>query len=313
MASAALLVGCQKDTSLEAGTQADVTPRVKAFVERALSAEQTKDNTPISLDSAEWYIEAGLNYWESQVSLEYNNQAVDSLETTIATEDGAVAAFDAYSAFQDLHAGLSEKITPGTNHLVLADVAFAASGEPALLRVKTLLIIGSGYEKNVHTSYGQNDFWHYGSNPVQNNNCGCGPNAGAAGQCADVRIQNRIRLAIGLPADGCFWHSVVTRGVNWGGLTGIAEINYPLTQFTTGIPATPYMLYRCAGASCENCLTPSMMSFYTQKAWDLMLMLKPTGKHPSTAQIDDITWMGFPPRYEHMALYSYGNLQCPPR
>lgn len=313
MTSAATFIGCKKDIEPGTSGEADVTPRVRTFVDRALSSVQTKDNTSLSLDSAEWYIEAGLNYTESLSWLEYNVHAIDSIETTIALDNGMVATSDAQTAYLALRAQLEAKITPEVNHLVLADVAFLATGEAELVNAKVLLHLGSGYEKNVHTAYGPNDYWYYGTNPVPNNNCGCGANAGGAGQCADVKIQNRVRSAIGLPADGCFWHSVVTRGVNWGGLTGVADINYPLTNFPTGVPATPYMLYRCVGASCANCLSPAMMSFYTQKAWDLMLQIKPAGKNPSTVQIDDITFTGFPPRYDHMALYSYGNLQCPPK
>lgn len=151
------------------------------------------------------------------------------METTIVVNGGTVAASDAQAAYLELRDQLATKLIPEVNHLMLADLALLPTSEPGVVSAKALVHLGSGYEKNVHTGYGANDFWYYGSNPVPNNNCGCESNAGAAGQCADVKIQNRVRSAIGLPADGCFWHSVVTRGVNWGGLTGIAEINYPLT------------------------------------------------------------------------------------
>ncbi len=297
---------------MENPTSIDVTPRVKVFVERALASDQLKDNSPMTLDSAEWYIEAGLNYTESQVWLEYSNHATDSLEAAIPIENALITASDAQAAYIALRSQLDALITPEVNHLVLADVALIPSGEAETVIAKVLVHLGSGYEKDVHTGYGANEHIWYGSgaNP---NNCGCGPNNGGATVCADLRIQSRIRGAIGLPADGWFWHSVVTRGVNWAGLTVIADINFPLTNYSTGIPATPYMLYRCVGQTCSNCIPPAHMSFYTQKAWDLMLQLKPTGKNPSTAEIDDMILFANPPVYSHMALYSYGNLQCPPK
>lgn len=64
------LTACQKEEATIPGvnstTELNVTPRVKAFVDRANHHAVDAGRDAISADSAVWYLEAGVNYSTAQ-------------------------------------------------------------------------------------------------------------------------------------------------------------------------------------------------------------------------------------------------------
>ncbi len=305
------LVGCQKDADIvqdPTNAEVDVTPRLRAFISRAEHANDDRDETVITIDSAEWYIEGAINLNVAQAWIEYNDHAVDSILVSIPVVDGAVLGNSATSKFLELKSLIEGKLTEGENHLILADVNFGIACD-GLIPVFVLLEIGSGYDRlgGLITSYGANDFWIYGG-PLPN--CGCGPNAGAPGGCANYWIRQRINATLGLLA-GCYYTNLQTAGVNW--TSGGATQNFYSQQFPTGIPATPYKIYYCYNAfTCDNCLDPSRMTFYTQSTYAVMQQLTPSQKVPVSVATNFVfVPNGADAIYSQSYLFSYGKLNCP--
>src|SRR5690606_30442223 len=77
------LSACQKETSVLADTnrssEVDVTPRVKAFVDRAILHASDGGREVMSTDSAIWYLEAAANYTSAQAWPDHTTITSDSL------------------------------------------------------------------------------------------------------------------------------------------------------------------------------------------------------------------------------------------
>lgn len=291
----------------------DVTPRIKAFIERDPIKDTRKDGLNWSVDSAVWYIEAGLNFGLATAWVECQDQHLDSLETSIPKTSGGIDESDAFAAYEILHASVSSALVPNENHLIVADVAAVDAGSSVML--KMLYILGSGYEKTnqLITSFGPNEFIYYGWGPIPNSSCGCGSNQ-APTTCADLRIAQRVNNALPGLTYPCYYTDLESRGVSWLGNATNLTYNPSYSAFPTGIPATPYKTYFCQGAgTCSNCIPPTQMSFYTQGAWDLMDQLKPAGKNKISCVLDDYSTLcgNGCTRYFHACLFSYGKLNCP--
>lgn len=316
MALSATFIACQKEEApalvASSAAEADVTPRIKAFIERAASMGAAKSAGTMSLDSAEWYIEAGLNFDLGAPWKDCTDRALDSLEVTIPVGSEGISESDAHAAYSALHTGIASKLVAGENHLIMADVSLVYnSGTEAVAEV--LLLFGSGYSKTnqLITTYGPNEFIYYGFGNIPNNNCGCESNNGGASPCADIRIAHRVSATLDGLSHGCYYTNVESRGVDWIWNANNLTINATYSSFPTGIPATPYKIYRCTGESCTNCFSPSMMSFYTQGSYDMMTQLKPTNKIPISCTMDDLSILGGPSAaYWHIALYTYAKLNC---
>ncbi len=268
----------------------------------------------MSLDSAEWYLEAAVNFSVAEVWRECEQRDTDTLSITLDLTDGQVSDASASNALQLLNEHLATVIIPEENHLILCDVQIGeAIGNEAVAKV--VLAIGSGYDKvgGIVTAYGSNAYYNFGDITFltgTNLNCGCGPKAGGAGKCADRQIEARINSAIGLPTYGCYYTGVLNLGVDCFWANNNA---YTHTSFPTGIPATPYMIYHCYSANsvCPYCFTPSLLTYYTQSTWDLMHLIKPTGKALITASVrGTFVPLGTNAEYFHGALFSYGTLNC---
>ena len=278
-----------------------VTPRVRRFVENAATNAALKDLSLLAPDSAEWYLEAALNYSVAEAWLDCNDRVVDSLEVTLSLEGGGVALGTTSSAFLDLQAQVLSMLTAGENHLIVADARFPEVLSEEFV-AKVYLQIGSGYDKSVNASYGPNSFWNWGGPQT---NCGCGSNNNAAGRCAHKQIESRVNASLGKVKPPCYFINVDTRGV---GSTN-AQINFSQTDFPTGVPATPYKIFWCnQGASCPGCFSPALMSFYTQGTWDVMQQIKPANKVGISCNMSfGYFWSGI---FWHDALFNYGQVQC---
>jgi hypothetical protein len=286
---AMLATSCNKEDNAEVApgvVQIDVTPRVRAFVDDALSASGSANRSSISTDSAKWYLEAGLNFALAQAWLECNEVAFDSLEVFIPSNGTELSGSEVNIAFNSLHSMLLEMITPEEEHLIVADVEFrtADGGYEA----NVFLQLGFGYDKT-------NQLITTFSNPLRfgnfstgaTSNCGC---QNQSGDCADKQIASRINNALPGLTVGCYYTNVETKGVSWPYPNNFPNGNY--TDFTTGIPATPYMVFTCNGSDLcvlggGNCLSTSKLSFYTQQGWNLMNILKPIGKVSVSANFED--------------------------
>lgn len=148
-------------------------------------------------------------------------------------------------------------------------------------------------------------------------NYGC---ANEAGDCSDKQITQRINNALpGLQAP-CFYTSPISVGVSWA-WSPTPSISRSYTEFSTGIPATPYKTFTCDGLwNCNqgggNCLSTSKLSFYTQQGWNLMNQLRPTsptGMVAVFATLEDWDNLCGQDCYlsRHMAFFSYAKLNCP--
>ena len=283
----------------------NVHPRVLRFLSMLENRDQ--NDGVMDLDSAEWYIEAALNFSMGEAWLEYETTATDSLiiplnysgPLSMDEVSSMYMAFNQY--FQSIH-------LEGENHLILADVMHTSNGSEHSM--KTFFHLGSGYQKTINANYGPSDYWgSYGSSTT----CGCGINQGATGICAERRIAYRMNAtANALPTPPCYYTSVEAKGVN-AALAGLGSVSVDYTSFDfpTGIPATPYSIYLCEGYNCPTCFTPGMMSFYTQEGWDVMQWMKPTGKVFTAAQYGVGFVFANPPAEMHAARFTYAKITCP--
>ena len=266
--------------------QADVTPRVRAFVDNALSASSSATRSVISTDSAIWYMEAGLNFDVAQAWIECTDIAFDSLEVFIPSSGPELSPSEVYLAFSNLHTMLNDILTPEEEHLIVADVEFEALNSG--YEVNVFLQLGSGYNKtNQLITTFSNPLRHGNFTTGSTSNCGC---QNQSGDCADKQIAQRINNALPGLSAGCYYTNVETIGVGWPYASNFPNLNH--FDFPTGIPATPYMVFTCNGSDpCifggGNCLSTSKLSFYTQRGWNLMNMLKPAGKVAVSANFED--------------------------
>lgn len=291
----------------------DVTPRIKAFIERDASANTQKDGSVWSVDSAVWYVEAGLNLGLATAWVDCSEQTLDSLEFTLQKNSDGITRSNTFSVFEFLRDEIGTRLVPNENHLILADVAAYDSG--TTLTFKVIVLLGSGYHKTnqLITSYGPSEFIYYGFGQFANNNCGCNGNQSST-TCADIRIAQRVNAALPGIQYPCYYTNLESRGVSWMQNASNLTWNLDHTNFPSGVPSTPYKTYFCnTGISCNNCFSPALMSFYTQGAWDVMNQLTPSGKVRISAVLDDhMTLCGENcSSYFHACLFSYGKLNCP--
>lgn len=308
---AASLVSCSKEESVQESptstNELDVTPRVRSFVEAARREAPAKSNATYSADSAEWYIEAGLNFSIATSWVECSATTLDSVEVALAESAGGYSNADVQQAFNNAHAQVSALLAPGLNHLVLADATLVGNGTTANLKV--YLVLGSGYEKALNTTFTNSWLWGDDSSfPITS--CGCGSNPGT-GRCAYKQIEGRVNANIPLIQAGCYWHSIRAIGVmSWE--SGLFA-NWSYLDFPSGNPAAPWKIFRCQQPEthCVDCWSPSMMGTYTQYAWDVLTQLKPIDRQPISCTFDSkqtVCW-GCSIRF-HQVVYRYGKKAC---
>jgi hypothetical protein len=243
----------------------DYEPWIQAFVERA--ATDQRDGTMITADSAEWYVEAALNFSQANLAIDHTDQEVDSVTYTIPLNNGMASEADAATAFNALNAMIAQSNVPDISHVVIVDVTSQNRSNELVLT--TAYVVGSGYQKALNTSYGPNDYWMWISTP---NSSACLPNTQISSQGADKRIQSRVRAAIN-NGNYVYMVSIETWTVVASG-TSIPSKEISYTDFpVTGSPYG-YRTYGCSGIGCDGCLSPSQMSFFTQGTWDVMNLIR---------------------------------------
>ena len=312
-----MLPGCNKETLHNADptsltSEENVTPRVAAFVDRAVNRGLQKDGTQISADSAEWYVEAALNYSYSELGLEYNDAAYDTLTYSIPLIGGNVNEGDALDAYTALATNVAAFIIDQQQHVVIVDIVSAIGTNT--LDLTAIVGTGSGYTKSINTTYGQNDYWLWGG--TSNCNCGSNPNSG---NCANAHITQRLVASIS-GTYGTYMTNIETWNVDQYS-TDIPNKNIQLDDFVNPNDNNPgdylrdFKVYACVSTyGCSTCLSPSDMSFYTQGAYDIMTYIKSNYCNTKTYQFAACYWdfstcTSCPTYYFHKLKFSYGTPQ----
>lgn len=308
------LTSCKKEGALEPAhgttTELNVTPRVKAFIENVHHDGTLRNAGAMALDSAEWYVEAALNYTCTNAAQLYNDQLVDTFSISIPLLDGEVSAAQAGNAYLTLAELIDAHNVSGSSHVALVDVVTNNAG--ASLEISAVCVVGSGYTKGApNTNYGPNDHWLWMGDY---SHCGCGPNSGAYGQCADKQIQGRVNYGIN-GGYYTYWTDVESWWVNhWGEddpgdkIVGLLSHPSPIgpTNLVSGDGVRDYPVYFSEGGGCFG---PTDMKHYTQGAYDLMLVVRnayvPTKELVSCTVVGEMAMGGGNDQW-HWVTYRYG-------
>ncbi len=278
---ALLGVSCAKEGLVPEIRDADKNPEsmIKAFIHEA-STGTTGRNVGFSLDSAEWYLEAALNYAYSKPWIQGNDQRVDSILVDIELSNGEVSSSDLYQAYSSIERQIcsTEGAVDGT--LQLVDV-ISFSGENSLTWV-VQMISATGTDRSWPDGPTK-QVWFGG--PDNFANCGCGPDAGAITPCAHKRIQSRLNWAVGPITPNVYFTNVVT------------------------IDAGSGAVYECTGSAFSefcSCLTPATVDNRSDYGWWLFGSLQPVGKAKisATTRYDqtlggDNTWWGIGVKFRY--------------
>lgn len=278
-----LTPGCQKeklaDWAENNPTEVNVTPRVVAFIEQTARGAYERDEVMLSPDSAEWYIEAALNYAYTNIAKPFGDQEVDTVSLSIPLVDGEVRGSNAGDAYQALGQVINAANIEGESHVALVDVVARNTGSSLDLDAVYVVRRGSGSGGGLNTTYGPNDHWGWWIDTFDPQYCNCLDNS-IRGTCADKKIQSRINIAV----NGGYYQyytDVETWEVDHGATDYPASkiiglYNYPSPigpdNPVSGDGIRDYPVY----VGMEACLDPDDMRFYTQGAWDLMEIIKST-------------------------------------
>lgn len=309
-----VLVACRKDVStgplpVDTGAASvNVTSLVKAFVEQARGDAGFKVGTTLSVDSAEWYVEAALNYSLAKAWLEFNSLEADSAVVSVPLSAGEVPATVAYEAFNSLHGLLATVEEEGVQHLAIVDVVAKEAGSE--LRLEVRYLVASGYAKSVNASYppGMALSWWQAAG-----SCACGTEPSAL--CADKMIQQRVQQAILVPmGPNDYWTNVETWGV--GSYYSDDPSNYQYgDQFflnpnnTSGKSNQDFLIYLCGDSNCDSCLEHDDLSHHTQGVYDVMMWIKNnhcSSKTPYALTVDGDLTPGIPGALMHICTFTYG-------
>lgn len=298
-------VSCKKEVDptgpLDTGIHKESTglePRIRAFVASA-GDPSLRGGTTLSADSAEWYIEAALNFSNANITTSYNGSRVDSLIHHLPVTDEVVTLSDAAAAYNTLSAQIASSNVPDLSHVIIVDVTSVRTGDGLTLTVA--YATGSGYGKALNTGFGSNDHWMWGGG---GSNCNCAPNTGA-GTCADKKIEQRINNELTALGQSVYMINVET----WK-IMPYEDVPNKVKAFSDfPVSGSPYghRSYGCGGSGCNTCLSPSNMTFFTQGTWDVMNLIKQQYCPTKTAQYCFVAGNMGGDTYWHQAQFSYGH------
>lgn len=311
--AAGVFAACQKEGvnpigTVDANLKAEVTTLVEAFVGQAQGG-YSKGTEYMTVDSTEWFVEAGLNYSLAKSWLEFSSSQVDSVSITVPMNNGSVLSTDAYAAFNVLFDSLDHVEIEGVQHLALVDVTLEQEGDN--LEVLARYVVGTGYEKTLNTNYppGYALMWWQQAGP----NCGCGDYSSST--CADRKIETRVRAAILFPmSPGDYLTDIETWTVDPYYATDIPNKHYSIEdfldpQYVPGHSNQDFPIYFCNTGDCSTCLDNGDLSFHTQGTYDLFFWIRNNhcpSKRPLTLTVDGDMGMGYDPLYFHAVTYTFG-------
>ncbi|MBK9760075.1 MAG: hypothetical protein IPO90_08920 [Flavobacteriales bacterium] len=233
-----LVVACSKtETELPASATneaVDPGPCIRTFLNNAALATHghQRDGEVYSIDSAVWYIEAGLNYSLTAGEREFETLITDSLLLEVPLINGTAPVDGVIAAYIPLHV-MVMGLTTDMQHVTLVNVE-VASQNSALLILNVICFIGSGYERAApSTDYGDDGtnvrLWGQYSNQAQpNTGCRCGAQPTPSVKCLDKEIETRINVA-NPTVSGFYFTNVETWQVN-GGSTDFAQKRYRFNE-----------------------------------------------------------------------------------
>lgn len=281
-----LLVACEKEAiAPEYSTDAEVTdtttPLIQAFLERAHGDGFTKSDATLSLDSAEWYVEAGLNFSLAEAWLSIEEIRRDTFFVELSCDQEMINADGLYSAYLSAATIASATWDEATEHLIIADVqAEELSGIPTL---RIVTYIGArGGAKRLYTTFGPNAYFRAMWELSYPSNCGCGPNLNGPGVCAPIQIHNRLNANIPPLSPGQYF-------------TDISQ------EFASG----GVFLWSCPTDCFDVCLGPTELSGYVTSGWTVFHLLQPTGKSKINAYYQSAYPLCCTSAY-HFGTFTYG-------
>ncbi|MCW5898748.1 MAG: hypothetical protein KIT10_05705 [Flavobacteriales bacterium] len=309
--AAVVLVACRKDTipspiSADAAmASSNVTTRVQAFIAQARGSDPNKMAAAMTADSAEWYVEAALNYSVAKAWLPCVDLLMDSTVVTVPRGPAGIAVAEVYEAFNALSVSLAEVNVDDAQHVAIVDV-LAKSSENEL-RLEVRYLVGSGYGKTLNTTFGENDAWLWGGS----GGCNCGPNQVYSDMCAHAHIQYRVNSAVAVsmgPED--YWTNVETWFITQYA-TDITTKNYHWSEFynpnnTSGKSNQDYWTYICGGSSCSTCLLTDDMSYHTQGTYDALMWIKAEHCPSKTPYAATVGWESGGGDNWHICSFTYG-------
>jgi hypothetical protein len=320
-ASASLfIVACRKDEPssigpLNAPKEASATPRVLAFVSKAALPPGTKNYGQLGIDSAEWYVEAALNYTLAETHKGYEDLERDSLVHTMSISGTAVADGDVIAAYNDLKTTIESSID-GERYLVVVDVVRKEENGVLVLTTYPYYSREDLTRRGLNTTFRENEHYLW-DGPAQ---CACDPNGVQSDDCAHRQIQFRINAAhvIGLgPNDYITDVEVWYVGAIYS--TDPQNFTYDSEDFlnpanTSGLWNQNYLMYRCESTqNCSTCLDHIDLSYHTQGTYDIMQHIRATHCPNKLFLISmgDAGWAGDlnSTLYYHNFRFTYGKLQ----
>ncbi|MCW5899962.1 MAG: hypothetical protein KIT10_11905 [Flavobacteriales bacterium] len=318
--SAVLITACRKEArgpalpgSTSEAAQVNPTPRIKAFIERALASD-AKSGGFLSVDSAVWYVEAALNYSMTGSGLPNEDIVVYPFEVLVETIGDHVDAHATSQAFLSFATSM-EAVADAGRHWVIVDIVAERSG--SRLKLDCFAYSATGGAK-LNTNFGSNDYWLWGGG---SSSCACPSHTGNnPGICADKRIEARINAAIGSIGVDCYHINVETWYIRDSQNLGSNQYGYD--DFLNPNDSTQwdwffdYQTYACVtSGGCTSCLDPTDHSFYTQGTWDVAQTIRAT--HCPTKDLvvaavngTTLTCTGGCGFYLHVADFTYGFKVC---
>lgn len=307
-------VGCTKEpagpTTALQPVRENLEPRIRAFVERATNASGRDGSTMITADSAEWYVEAALNFSYASLNTAYDNVIEDTLFFVIPLNNGVADELDALIAYNELGSVVSASNVPDVSHVIAVNITSESSVDELVLTAT--VVVGTGYEKALDAGYFKDDFWLWVSQPSS----ACSENTQESNVGADKRIQARINSAL---YDGAPEYMVSVE--TWTVFTYNDLPNKVLAYYYYAAPISTdnveeydwirdYHCYACSlVVDCSNCLSPTDMRFYTLGAWEIMGRIQEDFCPTKTAQqcviVGDLAFQS-PTLYFHALRFRYG-------
>lgn len=280
-----VLLACQKEEAIPVRSistnASDATPLVKAFIDRATRSDYAKNGATLSLDSAEWYVEAALNFSLSEAWISTDAIRLDTLRLQLTCDQDLVNADGLYTNYLTTASTLQSAWDEDTEHLILADVQINdQNGTPGL---EIIAYIGSrGSAKILNTNFGTNEYYRALWELVYPNNCGCGPNSSGSGPCAAKQIQSRLNTALPPVAPGDYFTHITN--------------NYA--------QGSPYM-WECATNCSDVCLGPTQLSALVTSGWNVFNLMQPSGRVKVSCVIESVYSLCCPGA-RHDGTFTYG-------
>lgn len=282
--SSVIIIGCQKEaiipdfSILEKST--DATPLVKAFIERAALQGADKRDVTLSMDSAEWYIEAALNYSLSEGWVSSDIHRKNTLVIELTCDQDGIRSSVVNSAYLSAVSALGSEWDQ-SEHLILADVILKDLNGSLTLEIISLIGIRGG-AKVLNTNFGTNDYYYAMLEVSHPTNCGCGPNLNGLGKCSAKQIESRLNVVLGPISPGEYF----------------TNIDHSYLQ---GAP----FFWTCPDNCWEVCLGPTELSALVTSGWNGFNYMVPSNRTKISIEIQSIwpmccTWA------EHLAEARYG-------